>query len=185
MELLVRVVDKRDFKDPVMDAKLTKAGDVIAVKEDGSDWGLEELKNPEWRIVRVPGMKESEAFSLMQPELPPTLDKEYPLLRKRALRLDLAKLDSLEGGKLLAGKTDAVAAVVPLEAAVAEKEPVVKVTLDDEGKITEEILSPAAGTKEEIEAAHADLQLALKASCIHAELDPANVSACIVVKEPL
>lgn len=106
MELLVRIIDKRDLKDPVKDAQLTKAGDVIAFHEDGADWGVMELKNPEWRIVSVPGMSLLEAEALTAPELPPTLDKEYPMLRKRHMKLDLATLDELEAGKVLAPKTD-------------------------------------------------------------------------------
>lgn len=104
MELLVRIADKRDEKDPVKDARLTKAGDVLAFHEDGADWGVMEVKNPEWRIVRVPKLSQEEAEALIAPELPPTLDKDYPLLRKRAMRLDVARLDALENGVMLADK---------------------------------------------------------------------------------
>lgn len=111
MELLVRIVDKRDLKDPVKDAQLTKAGDVIVYRPDGSDWGIEDLKNPDWRIVRVPSMTEEQAIALTSPELPPTLDKQYPLLQKRAMKLDLNTLDQLEAGKVLLPKTEAVASI--------------------------------------------------------------------------
>ena len=104
MQLLVRVVSKVNNRDPVKDAQLTKAGDVIVYKPDGEEWGIEELKNPDWRIIQVPGMTEEEAIALTSPELPPNLDREYPLLQRRALKLDLAVLDALAAGKILATK---------------------------------------------------------------------------------
>lgn len=104
MQLLVRVVSKVDPKDPVKDAQLTKAGDVIVYKQDGEEWGIQELKNPDWRIIQVPGMTEEEAIALTSPELPPNLDREYPLLQRRAMKLDLAQLDALAAGKILATK---------------------------------------------------------------------------------
>lgn len=101
MQLLVRVVSKTS-KDPILDAQLTKAGDVICFKPDGEEWGIQELKNPDWRIIQVPGMTEEEAIALVSPELPPTLDKQYPLLQRRAMKLDLEQLDIVLGGKLSA-----------------------------------------------------------------------------------
>lgn len=86
-EMLVRVVDKVG-DNPVLDAKCTKRGDVIAVCPDGWIWGREELKNPDWRIVKVPGVTVSEASGFLAPELsagPVAVD----LLRRRAFRLDL------------------------------------------------------------------------------------------------
>jgi len=111
MELLVRVVSKTNPNDKVLDSKLTKAGDVIVYKPDGSDWGIAELKNPDWRIIRVEGMTEEQAVSLVSPELPPTLDKEYPLLQRRAIKLDLTQLDSLTGGKVSEDQTAKVAEI--------------------------------------------------------------------------
>lgn len=128
MQLLVRVVSKTS-KDPVKDAQLTKAGDVICFKPDGEEWGIQELKNPDWRIIQVPGMTEEEAIALTSPELPPTLDKQYPLLRRRAMRLDLDQLDALAAGKILAARdeqkvdpkipTDGKAATVAKESILA------------------------------------------------------------------
>ena len=115
MELLVRIVDRVNDQDPSLNAQLTKAGDVIAFHEDGADWGLMEVKNPEWRIVRVPGMTLTEAEALTAPELPPTLDKEYPLLRKRAMKLDLGTLDALEAGKVLDPKENKGDPMTPAE----------------------------------------------------------------------
>lgn len=87
MQLLVRVVDKIS-KDPDKNIQLTKRGDVIVIKKDGEEWGIEELKNPDWRIISVPDMTELEARALLSPENPP-LDNPNAPVAKRAFRLNL------------------------------------------------------------------------------------------------
>jgi hypothetical protein len=90
-ELLVRVVSKTS-DDPRFDAKLTKAGDVIVVAEDGHQWGRMEGP-PDYRIVRVPGVPAVEFASLVarQPALADGLDHES-MLQARAFGLDMAAL---------------------------------------------------------------------------------------------
>lgn len=68
-QLLVRVVDKT-HPNPELDRGLTKRGDVIAVVEDGHVWGTEELKNPDWRIIVIPGVPTFALASLAHPESP-------------------------------------------------------------------------------------------------------------------
>lgn len=87
-ELLVRVVDKTN-PDPLLDCKLTKRGMVIAVQPDGWQWGFEELANPDWRIIRVPGVDPSQFGGLLAPE--PEIDPQNPsrVLQRRAFRLNL------------------------------------------------------------------------------------------------
>lgn len=86
MELLVRVVDKIS-PDKGKNIELTKRGDVIAVKPDGSDWGTEELANPNWQIFRIP-MTDIEAQNLLQPEFPKLATPNQPVM-KRLFKLDL------------------------------------------------------------------------------------------------
>lgn len=104
MELLLRVVDKERSGEPAVDAARTKAGDVIVAVPDGHVWGREEVRSPEWRIVRVPGLRFVEAQSLVAPELPESFSPNR-LLRRRQFSIDVALLDSLTGGALLAGRT--------------------------------------------------------------------------------
>lgn len=76
-ELLVRVVDKvpgDDFRS----ALFTKAGDVIYVAEDQHVWGTEEIKNPEWRIVRMPGVSAASMRDMMEA-------RENPRSRERVI----------------------------------------------------------------------------------------------------
>lgn len=80
-ELLVRIVDKGG------DA-LTQAGDVIAACPDGWGWGRMELANPEWIIIRVPGVDPAAFADMLEQQ---TGDGGV-LLRKRGRGLDLASL---------------------------------------------------------------------------------------------
>jgi hypothetical protein len=88
-ELLIRVTDKTN-PDPYLDVGCCKRGDVIAVCEDGHQWGSQELTAPYWRILKLPGIPVATAqnFLASQVDLSPT-DKSRMLL-KRAISLDLA-----------------------------------------------------------------------------------------------
>ncbi len=87
-ELLVRVVDKPRSGDAVIDCQRSGRGDVIVVCEDGHDWSREERANPEWMILRVPGMTLSEGYSLAAPELK-SPGPFRQLIHKRLFRLDV------------------------------------------------------------------------------------------------
>lgn len=101
MELLIRIIDKPRSGDVALDSGRTTAGDVIAVKPDGHIWGTMEVANPEWRIVRIPGLPQAEADALEAPELPESFVPNR-LLRKRQFTIDIEQLDILAGGELLA-----------------------------------------------------------------------------------
>ena len=91
MELLVCVRDKRNHNDPVKDHLLIKRGDVIAAMPDGFAWSKIERENPDWRILRVQDMTETEAVSYTSGEKPPSERRQYHL-RAWAKRIDLDKL---------------------------------------------------------------------------------------------
>lgn len=95
-ELLVRVVDKVSA-DPLIDAQCTKRGDVIVVMPDGHGWGRMELNNPDWRIVKIPGVKVSEALHFTEPEQPADPMNPEPGLRIRAARLNIDALPDPKG----------------------------------------------------------------------------------------
>lgn len=88
-EILVRVVDKTN-PDPYLDVGCTKRGDVIAVVEDGWGWGAEELRNPEWRIVKLPNVPAAMAQNFLAGEVDTDPARPSRMLRKRAIHLDLA-----------------------------------------------------------------------------------------------
>ncbi len=87
-ELLVRVKDKIN-EDFYLNCQCTKAGDVICIQPDGWNWGREELKNPDWRIIKMPGVKESDLSAFLQPELPVDPMNPPKTLQRRAFRLHL------------------------------------------------------------------------------------------------
>lgn len=112
-ELLVRVVDKVNNDSVYLDAKCLKRGDVVVVCPDGWVWSDLERKNPDWHIVKVPGMSMSEAQAFTSPEIgDPKLNL---MLRPRAFKVDvdtLAKAEkSLEttADKGIKGKQDILA----------------------------------------------------------------------------
>lgn len=88
-ELLVRVVDKFN-DDPYLDAQCSKRGDVIVVVEDGHAWGREELSNPDWTIVKVPGVSALDASAFVARE-PNESEQPNYMLQKRAFSFDLTK----------------------------------------------------------------------------------------------
>lgn len=90
-EMLVRVVDKISA-DPYLNAKLTKRGDVISVQPDGWVWGKEEQKNPDWRIVKLPGVSVTNASQFVAPEKDADPKNPSRVLQSRAARLDLDNL---------------------------------------------------------------------------------------------
>jgi hypothetical protein len=90
-ELLVRTVDKVQPKDPILDAKLMKRGDVIHIAPAGHQWTKRELTNPEWTIIKVDINKQL-LLSLLAPEIAPDLLKEYQMLRPRGVKIDLETL---------------------------------------------------------------------------------------------
>ena len=104
MELLLRIIDKPHSGKPELDARRTMAGDVIAVAPDGHIWGKQEVLNPEWRIVRVPGMGRDEAQSLVTVEKPRAFGG-VRLLRKRDKQIDVVQLDIAENGALLTDRS--------------------------------------------------------------------------------
>ena len=86
-ELLIRVTDKAAHPDPYIDVQRSKRGEVIVACRDGWQWSHREKTNPEWRIVRVPGLPDWFVESLMNPERgDPLVDR---MLRRREAEFDL------------------------------------------------------------------------------------------------
>lgn len=88
-ELLVRVVDKINEADFYKDCQCTKRGDVITIQEDGWAWGKKELSNPDWRIIKFPGVPASEMSAFLQPELAPDPANPPKTLQRRAFKFDV------------------------------------------------------------------------------------------------
>jgi len=58
-ELLIRTVDKINTNSRQKNAKCTKRGDVIVIREDRWPWSTKEETNPEWVIKKFPGIRAS------------------------------------------------------------------------------------------------------------------------------
>lgn len=78
-EALVRVVDKTNADSAALDRLCFKAGDVLHVAPDGWAWGTDELTNPDWRVVQLPGVDPASLADMVDPER----DAQGNVLRKR------------------------------------------------------------------------------------------------------
>jgi hypothetical protein len=88
-EVLIRVVDKVNPTDPAKDQLCFKAGDVIHVAPDGWGWGSEEVTNPDWRIVKLPGFDPALLADLLESQTVVQGDVTH-IVRKRAKCLDVS-----------------------------------------------------------------------------------------------
>lgn len=85
-ELLIRLVDKVN-DDPELDLQCLKRGDVVTIQEDGWSWSERERTNPDWMIVKIPGVSASTFNYLMVPE--PDDLSDFKHLRRRWNHIDL------------------------------------------------------------------------------------------------
>ena len=95
-ELLLCVQDKAGF-DPKANALTHRPGDVIVVCPDGWGWTPAELNNPDWRLLKMPGLDPSAVRALQDC----AIDAKGKVLAKRAQNLDITNpaLSSLIGVK--------------------------------------------------------------------------------------
>lgn len=96
-EFLVRVVDKPTHPDPYVDIKRSKRGDVIAACPDGWVWSQQEQTNPDWRIIKVPGLADSIAQQLLSNESGD--ERLNKMLRRRKYKLDVDYASLPQEGK--------------------------------------------------------------------------------------
>jgi hypothetical protein len=68
------------------DCMCYKAGDIIEVMPDGWNWGTQELLNPNWRIIKFPGVDRSQMIQFTSQQLPVDPLNPSPTLLRRALR---------------------------------------------------------------------------------------------------
>lgn len=67
MELLVKLTDNTHI-DPAKDLRCWKRGDVVAIMEDGHQWGLEEGP-PKFFVIKMPGITKDKAASLVTQDM--------------------------------------------------------------------------------------------------------------------
>lgn len=71
--------------DVYRDAKLPKRGDVISIQEDGWQWGVDELHDSRFLVVKIPGTEISEVSALLSPEVDATMSKDPAFLNQSLL----------------------------------------------------------------------------------------------------
>lgn len=87
-ELLIRVIDKTST-DPYLDAKCLKRGDVVDIRPDGWVWGRFEYSDPQWRILRLPGIAAQDLSAFLAEEVDTDPAQPSAVLQARAFRLDI------------------------------------------------------------------------------------------------
>lgn len=89
MEFLLMIRD-RVGETVFDDTKLYKRGMVVDVHEDGWDWGHQELVNPDFRVLKAPGLDKGAAISMLSAEAG-FADADYSTstLQIRAARFDI------------------------------------------------------------------------------------------------
>lgn len=99
-EALIRVANKSTKDTDPRHAHRSQRGDVIVVMPDGHVWTRIELTNPEWRVVRFPGLPPEALGDLVQP----VYDRGGKLIQRRARGIDLDSIkalsESLVNGKV-------------------------------------------------------------------------------------
>lgn len=120
-ELLIRVVDKVNEQDQERDAQCMKRGDVVVIVDDGWKWSPAERKNPDWRIVSMPGIPAEKLQAYLAPEkYESPAEIGVRLLRRRAFKIDMDALVAVDS-KVDAVLADTERAVDVVSIAVSEK----------------------------------------------------------------
>lgn len=92
-EIAVVVVDTIS-SDFYQDCMCYKAGDIIEVLPDGWSWGVEDLRNPNWRILKFPGVPVTAFTQFTTPQIPTDPKNPSKTLLRRAVRFVYSALDS-------------------------------------------------------------------------------------------
>lgn len=98
-QVLLRVVDKTNLDDPYHDCKCLKRGDIVVVVGDAHVWGREELRDPAWRILRLPNITVEQAEAFLGPELDTDPANPSRVLQRRQFKLDVDNVQMPAGLK--------------------------------------------------------------------------------------
>jgi len=94
-EILIRVKDKINKDDFYLNLQCTKRGDVIAVCPNNHEWGSEELRSPDWRILRFPAIPEEKFHQFLSAEIDIDITQPSKTLQRRQIKFDLDTLDKI------------------------------------------------------------------------------------------
>ena len=90
-QVVIRVADKIN-PDKALNQQLLKRGDIVELVGDDHVWSAKELTNPDWRIVVLPALTESDVLPFMAPEFPTGPETDVRILRRRAFSFDIEAL---------------------------------------------------------------------------------------------
>lgn len=84
-EILVFVRDKVNSSSAALDRCCYKAGDVVNIYPDGQYWSPTVLNDPNWKILKMPGVDPTSFRDMVVPDL----TVEYNMLRRRKCGFDV------------------------------------------------------------------------------------------------
>lgn len=88
-EVLIRIREKPGIRADLLPMNFNR-GDVVVVCPDNWPWSVEELTNPDWRIIALPliSEKQLEQFILPRTRVTPLGDREITRKRNAKINLD-------------------------------------------------------------------------------------------------
>lgn len=97
-EMLVRIKDKPKSGNVYKDRHLSERGCVICIMPDNHSWSNAELTNPEWRIIKVPGINPTVISHFITGQIgygDPEAEKVNLVLRRWQYKLNLDLLQTM------------------------------------------------------------------------------------------
>lgn len=88
-EIIVRIRAHPSTGDFYRDCRALGPGDVIEVMPDGHGWGVLDQQNPDWRIIKFPGVPVRDLLAFLAPEVGTDPAQPSKTLQPRAFKFDL------------------------------------------------------------------------------------------------
>jgi hypothetical protein len=92
-EVALVVVDKTN-DDFYKNCMCYKSGDIIEVVADGWPWGTQDLANPNWRIIKFPGVDPIAFKPFLSPQAPADPQNPSKTLLRRGLRFAWSQISN-------------------------------------------------------------------------------------------
>ena len=99
-EALISFQDQLPSSDPNYKLRY-RAGEIITIQQDGWPWSDAELTNPQWRIIKAPGLD----ANAIQAWLAASVDVNNNLLMRRSKFLDTTKIPNQISKQLQTNQT--------------------------------------------------------------------------------
>ena len=90
MQILLRIRDKINSDNLLLDAKCLKRGDVVTAVGDSHVWGSGELTNPDWRIIKAVNLTREATDSMVGEEAETDPQNPNMMRQRRGFMFDFS-----------------------------------------------------------------------------------------------